>query len=231
LLSIPPREQPGRRASRAESRPRQHPFPQHACDGREQQQHPRPDEHGHLRSERVVVAEADLVGRRRVVLVDHRHGAEREECVERAARVDVRAALADLGAREQDLRSVQAVRVECVLPRALERRLPERRRGLQARERRRPPLEPEPAQAERDRAGGDDADRRAAFDDLRDLSRTRTQQCTARASALVDDEARAELDDERPLHRCWVPSPTTRYWRRYSRGRSPSRAAPGRGRR
>jgi len=32
---------------------------------------------------------------------------------------------------------------------------------------------------------------------------------------LIDDEARAEFYDERPLHRCCVPSPTTRYCRRY----------------
>src|SRR6266498_1390294 len=98
----------------------QHPFPQDPCDRREEHEHPRPDQHGHLRGERVVVAEADLVGRRRVVLVDDRHGAEREERVQRAAGVDVRAALADLGAREQDLRGVEPVRAERVLPRTLE---------------------------------------------------------------------------------------------------------------
>jgi hypothetical protein len=39
--------------------------------------------------ERVVVPERDLVRRGRVVLVDDRHGAEREQLLERVARVDV----------------------------------------------------------------------------------------------------------------------------------------------
>src|SRR6185437_8379582 len=60
-----------------------------------------------------------------------------------------------------------------------------------------------------------DAHRRAARDDLGDLGGACAQQRTARAPAFVDDEARAELYDERTLHRCCVPSPTTRYWRRY----------------
>ena len=66
---------------------------------------------------------------------------------------------------------------------------------------------------ERDRARRDDADRRARRDDLRDLRRAPAQQRAPRRALLVDDEARAELDDERRLHRCCVPSPTTRYWR------------------
>jgi hypothetical protein len=37
------------------------------------------DQDRHLRGEEVVVAEADLVGRRRVVLVDHRDGAPLEQ--------------------------------------------------------------------------------------------------------------------------------------------------------
>ena len=68
-----------------------------------------------------------------------------------------------------------------------------------------------PPQAKRDRSRRDDARRRAGFDDRRDLRRTGAQHPAPRPSALVDNEARAELDDERPLHRACVPSPTTRY--------------------
>ena len=61
----------------------------------------------HLRDARgqaVVVAEADLGGRDRVVLVDHGDGAEGEQLFERGARVEVAAALLGVVGREQDLR-------------------------------------------------------------------------------------------------------------------------------
>ena len=192
----------------------QHALAQHAGHRRQQNEQPRAHEHGDLRRERVVVAEADLVGRRRVVLVHDRHRTEREQGAESAAHVHVRAALADLGAREQNLRDLDAVRLEHVLPRALQRGLTERRRGLQPRQARRTLREPEPPQPERDRTRRHDADRRAALDDLGDLRRAMPQQRAPRTALLVDDEARAELDDERALHRCCVPSPTTRYCRR-----------------
>ena len=51
----------------------------HAVDLGEEDEQPRADEDRHVRGERVVVAERDLVGRRRVVLVDDRHRAQREE--------------------------------------------------------------------------------------------------------------------------------------------------------
>ena len=145
LLSIPPRPTARSRAEVDAARGRavldEHALAQHAGHRGEQHEQPRVHEHGDLRGERVVVAEADLVGRRRVVLVHDRHAAEREERGERVAHVHVRAALGDLGARQQDLRGVEPVRAECVLPRALQRRLPERRRSLEARQARRPPRE------------------------------------------------------------------------------------------
>ena len=55
----------------------------------EQDQQPRPEQQRHLGGEEVVVAERDLVGRRRVVLVDHRHRAPLEQPAERLARVQV----------------------------------------------------------------------------------------------------------------------------------------------
>ena len=62
----------------------------HAVDLRQQHEQPRADEDGHLRGERVVVAEGDLVRRGRVVLVHDRHGSEREQRGERVAGVQVR---------------------------------------------------------------------------------------------------------------------------------------------
>ena len=47
-----------------------------------------------------------------------------------------------------------------------------------------------------------------------DLSRPRVGPESALISpALADDEARPELDDDGPVQRVWVASPTTRYWR------------------
>ena len=74
-----------------------------ALDLGEEDEQPRPDEHRDLRRERVVVAERDLVGRRRVVLVHDGHRAEPEELGERLARVHVRGAVGDVARGEQDL--------------------------------------------------------------------------------------------------------------------------------
>ena len=54
-------------------------------------------ENGDLRSQGVVVAEGDLVGGRRVVLVHHRDRAEPEQRVEGVADVDVRLPVGDVG--------------------------------------------------------------------------------------------------------------------------------------
>ena len=51
------------------------------------------DEDRHLRGEEVVVAEGDLVGGGRVVLVDHRHDAPVEQLAQRLARVEVAGAV------------------------------------------------------------------------------------------------------------------------------------------
>ena len=98
LLSIPPRPSalPGPNTAERAAAPSSISTPslQHAGHRGEQHEQARAHEHRDLRGERVVVAEADLVGRRRVVLVHDGHRAEREERGERAARVDVGAALA-----------------------------------------------------------------------------------------------------------------------------------------
>ena len=58
----------------------------------------------HLGGEEVVVAEADLVGGRGVVLVDHRHHAPLDQPAQGLARVQVVGAGGDVGGREQHLR-------------------------------------------------------------------------------------------------------------------------------
>src|SRR6185437_2237687 len=61
------------------------------------------------RAEPVVVAEANLRGRHRVVFVDDGHRAEREQCLERGARVEMAAALLGVLGREENLCDRDAV--------------------------------------------------------------------------------------------------------------------------
>ena len=125
----------------------------------QQHEQARAGEDRDLGRERVVVAERDLVGRGRVVLVHDGHGAEHVERRERVARVDVGPPVGDLPPGEEDLRRGDALAAEGVVPRGLQTRLPERRGRLHLGHRAGPAVEAEPREPERDRAGGDDADR------------------------------------------------------------------------
>ena len=139
---------------------------------------------------------------------------EPEQRVEGVADVDVGLPVADVRGREQDLRRLNADTPERTLPGLLELRLADGRGSLELTHRRRPPREPEPGHAERDRTGGDDADGMAARQQVGHLLRPRGEQPAPHASLRRRDEAGAELDDD--PHRRFigaVPSPTTRYWR------------------
>ena len=181
-----------------------------AVDLGEQDEQPRAQQHRDLRGERVVVAERDLVGGRGVVLVHDRDGAEPEQRVQGASRVDVGRAVADVPGGEQHLGGVE--RRERLVPRGLEAGLTERGGGLELGDAAGPPVEPEPRQTERDRARRDDAHRLAAADDPADLAARapgarRGERGRPRPTTRLDPE----LDDDR--HRVWLPSPTTRYCR------------------
>ena len=75
------------------------------------------------RGEPVIVAEADLAGGHRVVLVDHRHDAELEQRLDRGAGVEVAAPRLGVLERDQDLRGLQADPGEALLPGAGEQDL------------------------------------------------------------------------------------------------------------
>ena len=64
----------------------------------------------HPRGQAVVVAVADLGGRHRVVLVDDRHRAQRQQRVEGAARIQIAAALLGVARGQQNLRHRDVVR-------------------------------------------------------------------------------------------------------------------------
>ena len=105
-----------------------------ALDLGQQHEQPRADEDRDLRRQRVVVAERDLVGRGRVVLVHDRHRAEREQRRQRVAGVEVRGPVGHVDRGQQHLRRGQPLAAERLVPDALEPRLPERRRRLQLRQ-------------------------------------------------------------------------------------------------
>ena len=129
-----------------------------ALDLGQEHEQPRTDEHGDLRRERVVVAERDLVGGCGVVLVHDGDDAEPQERHERVTDGDVGGALGEVGRGEQQLRRQEPLRPERLRPRELESHLADRGRGLELRRRPRASCDAELAEAERDRAGGDDAD-------------------------------------------------------------------------
>ncbi len=74
----------------------------------------------HDRRESVVVAERDLVGRGRVVLVHDRDRPAGEQLAQGVADVEVGGAVRDLGGGEQDLRAEQTLAAQSPIPRGLE---------------------------------------------------------------------------------------------------------------
>ena len=84
----------------------------------------------HARGQPVVVAVADLGGRHGVVFVDHRHRAQRQQRVQRAARIQIAAALLGIAEGQQDLRHRDLVGVQQFLVGVRETNLPDRGRRL-----------------------------------------------------------------------------------------------------
>ena len=103
----------------------------HAVDVGQQHQKPRLQHKRDVRGQGIVVAEGDLVGRGRVVLVHDRHDAPRHQPAQGAARVHVRAAAVDVGLGQEHLADVQVVAGKRALPVHLQQRLAERGGGLQ----------------------------------------------------------------------------------------------------
>src|SRR5439155_9344141 len=140
----------------------------------------------------VVVAEAKLLDRHGVVLVDDRHDAEVEERPQRVPRVEVAPAVGQVGMRQQHLGHVAAVRLEGALVRCHEADLTDGGRRL-------PPLDAAPARPETWRTGGhgpraDDDDLPSAADQPRDLGGDRPHPI-APQPARAGEHVAAHLDD------------------------------------
>src|SRR5690606_8552948 len=118
----------------------------------------------------VVVAEAYLGGRDRIVLVDDRDDAERQQPVERRRRVQVAPPLLHVAQRDENLRGGELLCVEQLGPDVAQGDLPGRGGGLRVLEVRAAAFgEAEPPRAERDRARGDNRDPLPGGVPLRDI--------------------------------------------------------------
>ena len=121
------------------------------------------------RGELIVVAELDLLGRDRVVLVDDRDHAVVEQRAQGEPRRQEPAAVAEVVVGDQDLADREVVDGERVLPVLHQPALADRRRGLQRRQIVGASGKPQPPHAERDRARADHQDLDVAPAQLGDL--------------------------------------------------------------
>ena len=152
----------------------------------------------------VVVAEADLGGRHGVVLVDHRHRAQRQQRARGGARVEIAAALLGVVERQQHLRRRDAVARQRVGIGLGQADLPGRGGGLLSSSLQRAGWQAEMAAAERDGAGRDqDAPPGRRARQRGDVVGQRRQPVAAQLAArVVDQQRRADLDD-RAAWRGW----------------------------
>ncbi len=154
---------------------------------------------GHLRDaggKPVVVAEADLGGGDRVVLVDHRHRAEREQLREGGARVQVAAPLFGVVRGQEDLRDGDAVSRQCLLIGVRQANLSGGGGRLLFLEPQRAPAQPEMAAPDRDRPGGDDDQLLAAPAAACDIVDQRIEPVATDLAVIRDQQCRADLQHE-----------------------------------
>jgi hypothetical protein len=147
-----------------------------------------------LRGEDVVVAEADLVGRGGVVLVDHGHYAPVDQLAQGSPGVQVLHASRDVEEREQDLRGLDAVLGEEVRVDVVERTLAHRRGRLQLLHRGGADGHSHQPHSARDRARCDQHGRVAGRAEGRHLPADLAQDGLAHIATIVGDERRAKLD-------------------------------------
>ncbi len=164
----------------------------------EQDQEIRARHRRHPRRQAIVVAVADFAGRNRVVLVDDRDRAHRQEPRQRLAGVEIAAALFGVLQGQQDLAGDDAVASERPPPGARQRDLADRRRGLAVFE-----FQCSLSQAERScgRARWPRTTRRARSRHARrSAARSRIKRLEPglleRAERAVDQERRADFDDD-----------------------------------
>jgi hypothetical protein len=144
----------------------------------------------------IVVAEADLVGRDGIVFVDHRHDAEPEQGADRGTGVQVAPAALGIAERQQQLRRDQALAGEARLVGMGQIDLADRGGGLLVLKLEIARLEAEQRPAERDRARGHHDHLLAAVPAGGEILRQRFQPLVPQPPLVIDQQRRADLDDQ-----------------------------------
>ncbi|BEU66124.1 hypothetical protein MAFF301069_06790 [Ralstonia pseudosolanacearum] len=154
------------------------------------------DQVGDQRAQRIVVAELDLVGDDRVVLVDDRHHAEAQQGQQRRARVQVALAVSQITMRQQHLRRADTVPRELRFVHLGQAHLSDGGSGLQLVDLLRPPGPAQPLHAFGDGAGAHQHDLLAGRAQRRDLRGPAGDGGLVEAAAVIGDQAGTDLDDE-----------------------------------
>ena len=154
------------------------------------------DQVGHQRAQGVVVAELDLVGHHRVVLVDDRHHAEAQQGGQGGARVQIAFAVGQVGVGQQHLRGAEAVRAETAFVDLRQAHLADRGAGLQFVDVGGARFEPQAQHAFGDGAGADQHHFLAQRAQGGDLGGPAGDGGVVEPAAVVGDQGRAHFDDD-----------------------------------
>ena len=161
---------------------------------RQQHQQACAEQHGDLRCQGIVIAEGDLLGGCRVVLVDDRGNAPGEQRFERMSRIEVRLAAFEVACGQQHLSRCAIGTPECALPGLLQHGLANGGRGLQLGDRCRPLGAVECPDAECDGTRRDDAEG-VVLGDLANLVGNPIESAATQAPIGIDQRRATELDD------------------------------------
>ena len=154
------------------------------------------DQHGDLGGEEVVVAEGDLVGGGRVVLVDHRQHAPLEQRAERLARVEVVRARAHVEERQQHLRAGHLAFAQQLVVDPVQLALADGAGSLKRADRGRALGQVHHSHPARDRAACDDDHLRTLAMQAGELVAHGGEHVQPRRALAVGDHAGSELDDQ-----------------------------------
>jgi hypothetical protein len=154
---------------------------------------------GNTRGETVVVAVADFIGRNRVVLVDHGHGAPFQQLGNGRTCVEIAPPLLGILQCHENLAGADAVRAQHFRPDPRQRDLAHGGSGLALFQLQRAARQFQPGSSERDRTRRDDQHVAALAMEFREIRGERRQPRRAHfARFLVDQKRGADLDDDTP---------------------------------
>ena len=149
------------------------------------------------RRQPVIIAKADFGGSDAVILVHHRHDAQRHQPFERRRRIEIATAIFQVVERHQHLRGSYAAFVQQAGPALRQGDLPGCRCCMCILQAAAPALgQFQPARAQRDRAGRYDDHLLPRAFPRRDVGDQRTQPVHPHLTRRIDQQGRADLDDQ-----------------------------------